>query len=764
MRNWLKQIFSGTPQAAPHSPSISGLSPAEERAAQVRHWVSEGFTHLQAGNLEAARATFAKVLHEQPDHADALYLSGVIASNDGRNQEASELILRAIASDKSIAAFHVTLANVFIALGRENEALASYERALALEPDNAQALSEQAYTLHKVGRSEEALAPLRRALNLEPTAVQMQYNLATICQFLGRLDEAAEVYRATLALDPAFADAGNNLGAILHAQGRLEEAIACFKQTLERRPDHALAWNNLGCALQASRKVDEAEACLLRSIALNPQDFSAHSNLALAQREQGNLDASLASSMRALAIHDSLSERIRLATLLPVVARSADEIRKWRKHFADEVSKLCTQGGALDDPLREVGACNFNLAYQPECNRELQQKAAQLYAIVCPALLYTAPHCLRPRPADGRIKVGFISKFMYEHSIGRTTRGLLANLSPDRFEVSALFIPPLVDDDISRFIRDRADNYLVLPNTLEAAREKIAELELDILFYQDIGMDAYSYYLAYSRLAPVQCVSFGHPDTTGIANLDYWVSSENFEPEGAAEHYSEQLYLLRNVAHLAYYYRPTLAQPAKSRADFGLAEDRRIYLCPQSLFKVHPDFDAMLAEILRGDPFGEIVLIEARTASWGNILRERLQHAMPDVIARVRFLPGMSPDDFLALIAVSDVMLDTIYFNGMNTCLEAFSVGVAVVTMPTGLQRGRHAYGMYKRMGIDECIAATPKHYVDIVLRLGTDRHFRASVKEKILARNAVLYEDMNVVREFERFFIEAHMRAAQPN
>jgi protein O-GlcNAc transferase len=729
-----------------------------------KQWMRDGFAQFQSGNMAAARALFEKILNSQPDHSDALYLLGVIMNGQGQNREAADLIARAIQSDPAVASYHFTLANVLLALGREQEAQASFLEAVRLDPDDVNFHNALGCSLHQCGKSEAALEHFRHALRLAPAA-SLHVNLGLALQALGRDEEAAQSFRDALALEPANADAENNLGATLHALGRSDEAIACFGRVLERVPDFVQCWVNLGVALQACRRVDEAEAALQSAIRLDPQDFNAHSRLAIVLREQGRLAESVASSGRALAIRDSTSERVRVATLLPVIASSAEEIRQWRTHFSEQVDALLARGGEIADPLRENGASNFNLAYQPECDRDLQQKAARLYAALCPQLGYTAPHCQPPlHPRGGRIKVGFISKFMYNHSIGRTTRGLLANVDRKRFEVLALFVPPMQDDDISRFIRAHADDYRVLPGTLDAAREQIAALELDILFYQDIGMDAYTYFLAYSRLAPVQCVSFGHPDTTGIPNMDYWVSSENFEPEGASAHYSEQLFLLRNLGTLAYYYRPSVVQPAKTRADFGLAPDRHIYLCAQSLFKLHPDFDAMLAGILRGDAAGEIVLIEAKSSAWGAMLKKRLQAAMPDVYGRIRFLPGMSPDDFLNLIAVADVMLDTIYFNGMNTSLEAFALGTPVVTMPSGLQRGRHTLGMYKRMDYLECVAQSPQQYVAIALRLGTDSGYREAVQANILSRCSVLFEDREVVREFERFFVEAHARAIRQN
>ena len=158
-----------------------------------------------------------------------------------------------------------------------------------------------------------------------------------------------------------------------------------------------------------------------------------------------------------------------------------------------------------------------------------------------------------------------------------------------------MLVPPVLDDEMARAIRAASDRVVVLPPALDAARRAIAELELDVLFYEDIGMDAFTYFLAFARLAPVQCVSYGHPDTTGIANVDYWVSNDLFEPADAAGHYSERLFLLRDPGTTAYYYRPQLVPPAKRREEFGLPEGATLYLCPQSLFKLHPDFDAILA-------------------------------------------------------------------------------------------------------------------------------------------------------------------------
>jgi len=102
-----------------------------------------------------------------------------------------------------------------------------------------------------------------------------------------------------------------------------------------------------------------------------------------------------------------------------------------------------------------------------------------------------------------------------------------------------------------------------------------------------------------------------------------------------------------------------------------------------------------------------------------------------------------------------NVVLDTVHFNGMNSSLECLAMGTPVVTLPTTFQRGRHTQAMYRKMEIPDCIAADPKHYADIAVRIGTDRQYAAHLRDRILVRNHVLFENPTVVREFERFFTE---------
>jgi protein O-GlcNAc transferase len=585
----------------------------------------------------------------------------------------------------------------------------------------AQLLADAQAMLH-AQRFAEARALYERVLDAAPAQVKAWQGLATLAQLARAPDTALRILAAAVARVPESAELRVALAHALADAGRMQQAAAELEHACRLRPDDAPAWESLGIARQS----------------------------------QGDTAAALEAYRCACAIAPTAAARLKLATLVSPIAESRASIAAERARVDAELDALCADPTLhIDDPLRTSPWPNFYLAFQGENDRALMEKYAAAYRRLAPSLEFTAPHCARPRAAGSRIRVGLLSKFFCNHSIGRTSRGLFEQISRAEFEVTAIFVAPVVDDHYSRFIRAHAEQTIVVPEDLGQARQAIAGLELDVLFYQDIGMEPFSYFLAFSRLARVQCVSYGHPDTTGIPAMDFFVSNDLYETPGSPAHYSERLFMLSNLPTLAYYYRPTLPQPPKRRADFGLAGADHLYLCPQNLFKFHPDMDALIADILRRDARGRLVVIEGRVPHWTELLRARWARAFPDVLARVVFLPRQDSADYVNLIALSDVMLDTVHFNGMNTSLEALSVGTPVVTWPGEFQRGRHTQAMYARMGMRECIARDAAHYVDIAVRLATDAEHGAATRREILRRNGVLYENSDVVREFERFFRE---------
>ena len=252
----------------------------------------------------------------------------------------------------------------------------------------------------------------------------------------------------------------------------------------------------------------------------------------------------------------------------------------------------------------------------------------------------------------------------------------------------------------------------------------------------------------------------GHPVTSGIASIDYFISSALFEREDAQDHYSEHLVRLNSLPlHIP---RPLPPANPKSRSQLGLPEDRTLYACPMMLHKFHPDFDAAMAGILRRDPRAEIVLFrDARFPHRHESMLRRFEAAHGDVASRLRFLPWASADDLLNIIRVSDVAIDTFHFSAGTTAFLVFAFGTPLVTLPGDYVRGRPTYGCYLKMGMLDCVARDAGDYVDLAVRIGTDRALRESLSRKILASCGTLYSDPAAVAELAGFLRSAASSAA---
>jgi predicted O-linked N-acetylglucosamine transferase (SPINDLY family) len=442
--------------------------------------------------------------------------------------------------------------------------------------------------------------------------------------------------------------------------------------------------------------------------------------------------------------------------LLPVIPYSENDIQSRRENLIEAVRALKKQNLIVENPPVNVGTTNFYLAYHSQNNRTLLEDIAKLHIAACPKLTYEAKHCrFKKGEQKDRLRIGFLSSFFWNHTVGKLSRGIIEHFSRDHFDV-IVFRLPGKKDEISEVIDQAADKVVPLYRKLDRDWKIIAEEELDILFYLDIGMDPYTYFLSFARLAPVQAVSWGHPDTTGIPNIDYFISSDLLEDPCTSRQYTEQLVQLSVLP--TYYFPPKLPEKTFDRAEFGLPDEGSLYVCPQSLFKLHPEFDKVIGDLLRHDPVGRLVLIDDdKGGHWNNLIIERIGRSCPDIVDRVKFVPRMPNEKFLGLLILADALLDVPTFSGGNSSLEAFAMAAPIVTLPGNFMRSRTTAGCYKQMGLSDLIASDADSYVSLALKLAHDADFRSRMQTDIKENSHKLFERIEVVQEMEAFFIQAY-------
>lgn len=635
------------------------------------------------------------------------------------------------------------------------------DQALALRPGYADALFNRAVVLRDEKRRAEAVEVCKALVEAHPGHKQGLNELGNLARMDRNFAEAETWYRRAVAIDGDYAEALNSLGVVLHKANKQSEAEGYFKRAVRVKPDFADAWFQYGNLVRDTRRNnDEAVSLYRRATEINPHFFNAWNNMGLTLRYQGKLREALAAFAKAMEVNPNDGLRMKAAVGLPVIHGSIESMHASRAALEARLDSLQQRGMTIEDPLSQVGSLLFHLAYMGMDDRPLMEKMSAIYRQASPQLLYVAPHTAKPpAPPEGRrLKVGMVSRFFRQHTIGLLFAGLVAELPRDRFEVTVMTYDMALDRDWHTIAKS-ADHALLLPSKLAEAHEAIAALELDVLLFPDIGMEPATYFLTYARLAPVQAVCWGHPVTTGVPTVDWFVSAEDLETEESDAHYSERLWRLDFPP--TYYRRPDPQGLPASRADFALPEDRNLYLCPQSAFKFHPDFDRIVGGVLRGDPDGEVILVSVGDSYWIDMLRQRLSRTIPDVANRVRVMERMPRGRFIALMSIADVMLDTLHFSGGNTSFEGLSMGTPIVTMPSGLMRGRVTYALYRQMEMDDCVAGSEEEYIAIATRLGTDKAYRAEVSARIVERSPVLFENRKAIDAWDRFFTEAVAEAA---
>lgn len=532
-------------------------------------------------------------------------------------------------------------------------------------------------------------------------------------------------------------------GLLAHERGQLQEALRCYQLAMQNDSPSAVLLSQLGNLYQDLEQSSAAMSCYLQAAELKPDHSPTQQNL-------GVLYATQNQPLRALH-HFELAQKasphpmnfVLAANVLPVIYESMDQLNYWRGRLASRLHDL-VESGVTIDTTDNVIPTSFFYAYQGENDRPLMQQLAKVYQnIECCAAgngQYKAP--------GKQIRVGFVSSYFCNHTIGRLNLGVIERLSRDDFEVTVISLRSH-QDGYAELYRKAADHFVELPRQPAVVRDAIAEMGLDILIFTDVGMDCLTQTLCYSRMAPIQAVTWGHPDTTGSPAIDYFISSDLAEPSDADSHYSEQL--VRLPALGVYYPKPAVTDVPDGKAHFGLDPHRNIYLCPQTLFKFHPGFDQVLQQILESDPDGDLVVIQSRNATWNDALQTRWQRIFPDADRRVRFLPSQSRDEFLRLLRIADVMLDPFPFCGGNTTYEALAMETPVVTFPGKFLRGRLTFAMYQRMGVSMMVTNTPQAYADLSVRIATDTAMGQEARKAIRETSAVLYENQADVLAYEQ-------------
>jgi protein O-GlcNAc transferase len=777
--------------------SHKGRDNAFDRSASAAEF-RQGLACHQQGRLVEAERHYDAALKSEPDHFEAQHMMGVIALQTGHFERGVEIIRKATSlNDKSPIAFN-NLAKGLKDLGQLDEAIVYFERAIALAPNFADAEFSYGTALHLMNRFEDALVHFEKAIALNPKFIAALNNRGLALAKLKRLTEAVASYEKALAIQPNFGDAHSNRGNALTALMRFDDALMSFDRAIAARPDSAEAHCNRGNVLLELARFDDAAASFDRAIAGRPDFAEAHRGHGDALANLNRFGEAIASFDRAIAIKpryvdawisraealftcnrndeavesaqaaididpdNALCRFLSCVCELRILYDDEDDLEARRKAYESKLQAICSdyEAGRLRTNIAEaVSRCRpFYLAYQNRNDRDLQTLYGTLACRVIGAQFGQAALPAPPEPGEP-IRLGFVSSHFYAHSNWKIPlKGWMGQLDRNRFKIFGYHVGRPRDQETevaaqlcSRFVQ-RA-----LP--LEGWREEILADAPHVLIYPGLMMEELCLQLAAQRLAPVQCNSWGHPETSGLPTIDYFLTSDMMEPADAAEHYTERLAPLPN---LSIYYEPVATSPARiTRSELSMRPDAVVFWSGQSLYKYLPQHDFVFAKIAKSVGNCQFVFIKhPKEAAVADLFRKRLISVFSEWGLRAEdhclFIESLSTDRFIAAIGECDIFLDSIGWSGCNSTLESLVHNLPIVTFRGAFMRGRHSSAILNRMGVTETIADSIDEYVGIATRVAINSEERGRISLKIDRNKHAIYRDYDCIAQLEDFLANA--------
>ncbi|MGZ5122177.1 MAG: tetratricopeptide repeat protein [Burkholderiales bacterium] len=715
---------------------------------------------LREGNIADAQLLSKRVLARAPRDPDALCVLGVSHLISGSARDAVPLFEQAlsVAPRHCVALEHLGVA--LLLLDRYPEAEHALRRAATVPGAPASVMMRLGIALLRLERHGDAIEALTRALELSPDNVDSHLNLGQALAHSGDIAGARAHFETILQLLPGHADAMFNLGVLSLDRDELQDARLWFDRVIAESPGHSEAYVNLGIVLQRQGDLAGAVTTFQHAIALNGSLPAAHFNLGQAFNDEGRMDEAAECYRNTLSLQPEHVEARWALTVsqIPAVYENDDEPARRRAAFSQTLQELeeWFDPSRIAQGYRAVGAVQpFLLAYQEENNRDLLSR----YGKLCTKLMshwfnqtgFASPG--KNAPGDG-VRVGIVSQYFWKHSVwDALLKGWLQHLDRTQFSVHAFYVGTKQDDE-TVFAKDHVSFFRQGPLDLRGWVEVILDQHLDVIIYPEVGMDPLTAQLASLRLAPVQVAAWGHPETTGLPTIDYYLSAEGLEPPDAHENYIEQLVRL---PHLGCFYESSPVQrQTPDLLSWGIEPNTPLLICPGVPFKYAPRHDRVLVDIALELGHCRFILFKHRLSNLSEKLHQRLAVAFAQKHLNledfVTFVPWQDTAGFQGLLERADVFLDTIGFSGFNTAMQAVECGIPIVTREGPFMRGRLAAGILKRLDLPALIAQSEDDYISIAVNLAHDATYRMHLRKHIEQTRHILFEDLAPIRAMETF------------
>lgn len=722
----------------------------------------DGLKLLQSGDVNGADACFAKAHKLDHRNIDALNLLGI---RHYQKQEYQEAIRFLSASHDLYGQSAQTLNNLGLthnAIGDFQKALEYFDLSIAIDSNVPEVHNNRGNSLKGLHKHPLAVDAYSKALHIRPQYAEALSNLGIIFLEEKKYQIAIEYLEKAIQLNPNLASAYNSLGNAHTELAEYALAFQAFDHALQINPQYLDACLNLGIALKKARQYEESIQCLDHASAINLHHAKTYFLLGEVFFDIGDMQAANVNFRKYLDLDPkNINAEFALTIAqLPKVFSFTEEPQQARNNFSNELRKLKNfQSYAITpgDIATNIGRHPFYLAYQEQRNTALLNE----YGDICTAAVKPIQTILNestpPSRENGKkIQIGIISHYFCDHPVWHAiTKGWVKHLNQNNFEIHIVNTNGSEDQE-TELAKNRATSYLNSNKSTLDLATNILNKQLDILLYPEIGMDVASKALACLRLAPTQIVSWGHPETTGLSTIDYFLSAESFEPADAQDSYREKLIMLPG---LGTYFELERIEPTQlNLAELGIDQSRPILLCAGSPSKYSPSNDLVFIEIAQRLGNCQFIFFNFQK-ELTRILKKRLytvfHKANLDPEYFIQFIPFLEKNAFYGLMQKADLYLDTIGFSGFNTAMQAIHCNLPIVAHEGLFMRGRLASSIMRHLKLGTLVGRTNEEYIETVITLIKNKDLLESHKEGIANLKVGLFNDLQSIKALEQFLIK---------
>jgi predicted O-linked N-acetylglucosamine transferase (SPINDLY family) len=714
---------------------------------------------FNSGNIAESNVYFQKIIELYPDNLNVYLNFSRNLSKIGDKEKALQILDKSIVINSNFVQAYFNKAKIYHEINNFDLCISTLLLAVKIDQNLFEPYFLLGISYLKINDTTQSFIYLEKAKNIDPNNAEIWFYLGIIHIQQNNNYEAIKSFESSISIDKFYKNSWIILAEVFHKMGEIHKSINTLENYSKIETKNEDCISKLGFYYKEAGLYDKWIEFLNYALTIFPNSFDINNYIGMAFYYTNNFSKAKYHFQQAQLLNPSYLNT-KFASIfieIPQIGDSYNHILLSRKKFFKSFLRFSNEFYKLDLNFIEDSAFSaqpFYLAYHELNNKKFLKKYGEAMFTLMDSWYKTKHFDQINSLSHSDIRVGIIGSHFKNHSVWHAiTHGIIKSLINKNIRI---YIFSLSSENTNQLELCKNSCFEVIQGVknLSTWIQLIIERQLNFIIYPEIGMHQLTSQLATFRLANFQATSWGHPETTGFKNIDYFLSAELFETDNSHNHYSENLVKFKSIGT---FYSKQKILPEFYYLDENII-NKKIIISPGNIIKYSPEYDSIWIEILRNTQ-DSILLFFSNNKFHENVFLKRLssyqQANEKELLDRIIFLPWLNPNNFYYILSKSCIYIDSVGFSGFNTAMQAIECGVPIVTLEGKFLRGKFASAILKRISLNLLVTNTSKDFIKLTSRLVCDDDFNANIRELIIRNREAVFNDEYFLNEFYEFIID---------